>query len=125
MKDIKVTLSQRPERAPNIEAEAEWMEEEGELWYPLGRNKPLEAVVGCWVYLLRDGHLVGRARAEDFEHFERSPSYTYSGEPGQLNGWEVKCVEIEVATRRPKHTGFQGFRYVSDEEQAEFAEAFR
>lgn len=124
MRDIKLTLSRRPERAPNIKAEAEWMQQEGELWYPLGRNKPVEADVGCLVYFVRDGHLVGRAYAEEFRHFERSASYTYSGEDHQLNGWEVKCITIEIATHRPAHKGFQGFRYLTDAERSEFEAAF-
>jgi hypothetical protein len=50
MSNIKLTLSTNPAKhAPSIEVEARWLEEEGELWYPLGRNRPVKQplAAGC------------------------------------------------------------------------------
>lgn len=66
--DIKITLSKDPKkRAPDIKSEAQRFDtkKEGALYYEL-HKKPRHTSAGCWVYFIRDGELVARAKASDF-----------------------------------------------------------
>ncbi len=68
MDDIKLTLSNNPNlRSQTIEEEARWMNQEGPLFYTLGRHKPLCANEGCWVYFIKGGQLAGAPRGTDWE----------------------------------------------------------
>jgi hypothetical protein len=124
MSDIKLTLSTDPtKRAPSIEAEARWLEEEGPLWYPLP-NRPLKARAGCWVYFIRGGKLVARARASSFDPPSNAPTVTYTGRPTNHDSWAVRIEEMELAKIRLDYSGFRGFRYVTDEDLVAFERAF-
>lgn len=126
MDDIKITLSTDEKlRAPSIEAEKEWLEEEGELWYPVGPRCPRRAKEGCWVYFVRGGHLVARGRADEFTPPPTESKFSYTGEEDRTSGWEVRISAMELATRRIQHKGFRGFRYVTPEEKADFEAAFK
>lgn len=125
MSDIKLTLSKKSKRAPSIEEEARWMEEEGPLFYPLGANRPRAAQPGCWVYFIRDRQLVARAHADKFVLFDKATElHSYSGMLEQGTGWHVQCSRMELARVRPPAGGFQGFWYVRGQEQSEFESAF-
>jgi hypothetical protein len=124
--DIKLTLStEARNRAPTIEAEATWLAREGKLYYPLS-GRPRRGVPGCWVYFIRAGELVARARAMDFRRMESSElGGSYTGVPQDSAGWHVAVIPpMELATRRVPHEGFQGFRYVSQSDAAQFEKAF-
>jgi hypothetical protein len=130
MRDIKLTLSQdKKRRSPTVEDEAEWVNLEKEIFYPL-QACPREAQVGCRVYFIRAGQLVARAKADEFRHLpvgENRKSYT--GVSEEKGGWHVLCSSMDVL---PKHKRllheppfFQGFRYVTPTEQASFERVFR
>ena len=127
MADIKLTLSNNTNlRSPNIEEEARWMQEEGPIYYAL-QGKPKEALPGGWVYFVREGLLAARAKADDFVENSDLPSdegQTYTGEPSPIKRWSVVCSSMETATHPIPHPGFQGFRYVTPEEQSDFEQAF-
>jgi hypothetical protein len=132
MADIKLTLSQNSRlRSRSIKEEAQWMEEEGPIYYNLGRNKPLHAEEGCWVYFIRAGRLAGRARADrigklrDLHPNLELVSYTGEEQPVGPESWQVACRKMEIASHPVPHEGFQGFRYVRPEEQKAFENAFR
>jgi len=124
MRDIKLTLATDRTRASTVEQELSWLRSVGELWYPLHTGKPKDAGKGSWVYFIRDGHLVARARAESIDPPTSKPKYGYSGEPQPSKAWEVRITEMEIAKQHPAHPGFQSFRYVRDEERQEFEAAF-
>jgi hypothetical protein len=77
------------------------------------------------VYFIRDRQLVARARADEFVLFDTATKlYSYSGMPEQGTGWHVQCSRMDLARVRPPTEGFQGFRYVRDQEQRQFESAF-
>ena len=125
MADIKMTLSRDPSlRAPNIEEEKRWLEKEGRLWYPLGRYCPKKAHPGCWVYFIRGGRLVARAKAISFDPPSNTPKVSYKGVLAKQGSWEVCITSMELAKQVVLYKGFQGFRYVTDQEKRQFEEAF-
>ncbi len=127
MDDIMVTLSADPQlRSPNIEKEAEWAKREGSLYYPLGANRPLRSSSGCWIYFIREGKMVARARIEGFFEWEELPKplFTYTGERESRRRWWVKYGGFALAKRSISHKGFQGFRYIARNERAKFARSF-
>ena len=126
MRDIKLTLSTDPaKRSPSTEEEARWLAKQGELWYPLGPNRPVEAGPGCWVYFIRGGKLVSRAKAESFDPPSGKAKVSYTGSPtNRGSSWEVRVTAMELARVRLDHPGFRGFRYVTPDEQASFERAF-
>lgn len=125
MSDLKLTLSADPaKRSPSIEEEAHWLEEAGQLWYPLGPNRPLKAQPGCWIYFIRGGKLVARAGASSFDPPPRGPMFSYTGRPTNQGSWQVRIEYMELAKSRLDYPGFQGFRYVTADEQAAFERAF-
>jgi len=128
MADIKLTLSQNKAlRSPSIDEEAGWMEQEGPIYYTLGANRPLHAEAGCWVYLIRGGGLVARAKADEIRQRDNlEDRYTYTGVATSTKEgvWEVACRRMYKAHERLPLEGFQGFRYVTDEEQEAFEGAF-
>jgi len=99
---------------------------EGSLRYPLGRYRPKQADPGCWVYFLRGGKLAARARADDFVNSPTDELDTYTGEDYRAATWDVVCSEMIVlpCQNRIPMKGFQSFRYVTEEEQADFERAF-
>ena len=126
MRDIKLTLSKNPAmRSPNVEAEANWLKEEGAIYYQLP-SQPREAHAGCFVYFIRDGQLVARAKANDFLYMEAEElGGSYTGVPTTRGGWRVEVVPpMEIAKRPIVHQGFQGFRYVEEDEKGSFERAF-
>jgi len=131
VEDIKLTLSNNTNlRSQTIDEEARWMNQEGPLYYTLGRNKPLRAEAGCWVYFIKGGQLAGRAHAERMgkaSELHPEPLSTYSGEELErdTDKCEVECRTMEVASHPIPHKGFQGFRYVLPEEVRSFENAFR
>lgn len=124
--DIKITLdSHSKKRSPTIEAEARWMLEHGSLWYPL-HAEPKRVHPGCWVFFVRDGRMVARARADRFvQRRELARTSSYAGHRQVPASWNVECSSMQVATHPITHAGFQGFRYVKTEERQEFGAAFR
>jgi len=124
MADIKLTMSTDERvRAPSIEDEQARLKELGALWYPLGSNRPLRAGKRCWVYLIRDGELVARARAEEIGP-PPAELFTYTGQPSKSNSCSVRISEMELATTPIPHTGFRSFRYVTAEEKGKFEAVF-
>lgn len=123
-RDIKITLSLDASRAESIEAEAAWLQEQGQLWYPVGKGQPKFAKAGCWVYFIRKGLLVARAVAKTFKPAGGAQRYSYAGKKTTSTAWEVAIQKMELATRPLPHKGFQGFRYVGDAETPAFEAAF-
>jgi hypothetical protein len=123
---IKLTLGTDVNaRAPSIEDEARWMKEAGPLCYPLGRNRPVHAEEGDCVYFIRAGKMVARAKADRFCQLSGSEErYTFTGEVSKTRGWQVECSRMELAKKPIAFRGFQGFRYVSRDEQICFESAF-
>jgi len=126
MADIKLTLSKDPKkRAPDIESEARWLQKEGHLYYEL-QTQPLRASAGCWVYFVRNGKLMARARASDFRRMTKDElGGSFTGELAHHDGWRVEIKPpMQIAIRPISHAGFQGFRYVRPDEVAAFKRAF-
>ena len=126
MEDLKYTLSTDPSfRSQYIEDEAKWMADQGFLLYPI-HIKPVRAEPGCWIYFVRDGQMVGRARIQGFVTTVVSDDlYTFTGEPASKTCWNIKATAMEIAkTPIETEVGFQSFRYLSDEERRSWAEAF-
>lgn len=126
MAAIKYTLSKDTgRRAPSIEAEAEWLCDEGALWYPLN-VKPQQADKGDLVYLIRDGAMLGRARITDIDWKDASEmGSTYTGAQVKKSCLCFEIKDIERAKRPISHKGFQGFRYVTANELPAFERAFK
>jgi len=124
MPDIKITIIvDASVHAPNIHEDARWLEDEGCLYYPLS-GKPRQASPGCWVYFIRGGALVARAKATEFVWVTKK-LYSYRRKPMRSNRWHVKYVSPLVIAKRPiRHRGFQGFRYVTSAEKRRFESAF-
>jgi hypothetical protein len=108
----------------SIEEEKKWLDKEKKLWYPLGRYCPRDAKPGCWVYFIRRGKLVARAKADAFDPPSHDPKYTYTGKLATRGSWEVQISSMEFAKDPIAHPGFRGFRYVSHDEQLLFEGAF-
>lgn len=126
MADIKLTLSKNTKkRSPDIESEAKWLKKEGVLYYEL-HAKPRQASPGCWVYFIRDGKLLARAKASDFLWMERDDlGGSYTGELTAHDGWRVEVKPpLKIASHPIPHGSFQGFRYVKPEENDAFEQAF-
>jgi hypothetical protein len=126
MADIKYTLSRDISmRTPSIEAEAVWLSEEGSLWYPLN-VKPRRARIGDWVYFIRDGSMVARARITARKPNDASEIFTsYTGENVKTSCYQIQVKQMELARPPVPHKGFQGFRYVTDGELPIFERAFK
>lgn len=125
MADIKLTLStDQRKRSPSIEAEREWLMKEGRLWYPLGRHRPQRLAPGDWIYFIRAGQLVARARIESIDPPSGDPKWSYRDQDTNGGSWEAAITSMELAIRRLPHRGFQGFRYVTPAESDGFAAAF-
>jgi hypothetical protein len=124
MRDIKITLSTSASRAGSIQDELDWLKEEGELWYPVSAGKPQFTRPGLWVYFIRDGHVVARAPIASIDPPSSVTLSSYSGEPMQSRAWQIRVETMELAVQPIRHLGFQGFRYVTDEERALFESAF-
>ena len=101
------------------------MKEKGPVYYPLGPYRPLHAHEGCWVYFMRGGMLVSRAKADRICQLSPEILHTYTGEPTSSRAWQVECSLMELARTSIPHRGFQGFRYVTPGEQARFEAAFK
>ncbi len=124
MADIKVTLSADPEkRTESIIQEAKWLEKEGALWYPL-QGRPKKADPGCWVYFIREGELAARAKSESFDPPSGEQMYGFKGKPEKRDTWKVRVSKMELAKKHLSYKGFQGFRYVTNEEKEKFEKAF-
>ena len=124
--DIKITLSKYPKkRAPDIKSEAQRLKKKGTLYYEL-HKKPRHASAGCWVYFIRDGELVARAKASDFLWMKKEElGGSFTGELPEHDGWRVEVqTPMQIATQPIAHKGFQGFRYVRLEERVAFEQAF-
>ena len=128
MADIKLTLSQDTRlRSNSIEDEAEWVNTQGPIFYGLHRE-PKTAQRGCWVYFVRAGYLVARAKADDFVEQDEDELYTYKNVEQKKSGWSVKCTKMKVLPEQfciSTNSGFQGFQNVQGEEQAQFEAAFK
>lgn len=126
MAAIKYTLSNdRTKRAPSIEAEAEWLNREGSLWYELN-VEPQQADIGDWVYFIRDGLMVARSQITACSWTDASEmggSYTGVETKTSCNRFEIR--KMELAKRPISHKGFQGFRYVTAKELSAFESAFK
>src|SRR5205823_1263967 len=99
MADIKLTLRADPKkRSPSVESEAQWLQDEGRLYYQL-QAQPLKAKPGCRVYFIRDGRLAARARANAFQYKEADElGGTYTGASGLRPGWYVEVIRpMEIA----------------------------
>lgn len=126
MTDIKLTLSKDiKKRAPDIHSEARRLKKVGALYYEL-HTKPLHASNGDWVYFIRDGEVVGRAKANRFLWMSKNDLGTsYTGKLTDHDGWHVEIkAPMQIAFRLIPHNSFQGFRYVRPEEKATLESAF-
>ena len=126
MTDIKLTLSKdTKKRAPDIHSEARRLKKEGALYYEL-HTKPLRASSGDWVYFIRNGEVVARAKASKFLWMSKTDLGTsYTGELADHDGWRVEIKPpMQFASRLIAHSSFQGFRYVRPEEKAALESAF-
>jgi hypothetical protein len=125
MAHIKLTLNKDdPIYARDIGKEADWMSQEGKLWYAL-HTRPKSAHPGCWVYFILDGQLRARAKAINFVETSKEEEYSYSGHKHQRKKWTVECSSpMEPAILPISHQGFQGFRYVTLDEEGAFEKAF-
>jgi hypothetical protein len=122
MNDIKLTLSKDPrKRSPDITSEAQWLMKVGSLNYELNK-KPRHASAGCWVYFIRDSKLVARASARFFVWISKDElGVSFTGELTDQDGWRVEIKPpMQIASRPISHSGFQGFRYVRQDERAAF-----
>lgn len=120
MADIKLALT----KDKCISREAEYMKEQGGLYYPLA-NEPQEAEQGCWVYFILRAHLVARAKAVEFVEFkgdQKRQLLDSNGKDIWKPGWKVKCTDMELPLR--SEGGFESFRYVREDERERFEEAF-
>ena len=127
MADIKLTLSKDTRRrAPNIESEARRLKDEGVLYYEL-HTKPLRASTGSWVYFIRGGKLVARARVGSIRWMSSGElGRSYTGELSSHDGWRVEVkAPMQIAAVAIRHESFQGFRYVRPDEEAAFKRVFR
>lgn len=124
MKDIKYTLSRAADRTNSIEEELKWLRDEGSLSYSLSAGKPQSTGRGNWIYFIRGGELVGRARIKELRPPSGEVRYSYANEPYTVTAWEAVISEMELATSPIPHKGFQGFRYVTDEERSRFEASF-
>jgi hypothetical protein len=122
---IKITLStERRRRAPSIEAEAGWLRRQRSLWYELN-VRPRRAGIGDWVYFIRDGAMVARSHIAACEWKDASEmGGTYTGEKVERSCFRIKVNQMELAKRPLLHQGFQGFRYVTPQEERRFEVAF-
>jgi hypothetical protein len=119
MADIKLTLSQDK----CISREVEHMMEQGGLYYPLN-ELPKERKQVRWVYFILRNRLVARAKVVEIEEFnegQRRPILDYGGKDIWKPGPWVKCADMELPLRSK---GFEGFRYIREDEQKRFEEAF-
>jgi hypothetical protein len=125
--DIKLTLGTDTKlRSPTIQDEARRVQAEGPIYYPL-QGRPRHCGPGDTVYFIRDGTVAARARVDAIVPKSELPRplRTYSGRLGLPTAWSVSCSRMTVASRPVPHSGFQGFRYVSDDELPLFTAAFR
>lgn len=123
-RNIKLTLSTDPNlRAPSIEAEKAWLAKERKLFYPLGPRRPKFSDAGNFVYFIRAGKVVARALIAASATLP-AELWTYTGRKHVFSGFSIQINEMELATRPVPHRGFQGFRYVQPDEEADFEEAF-
>jgi hypothetical protein len=121
---LKATLKTDAHRAHSIEAEAEWMEACGSLYYNLSGPRK-RAQPGCWLYLIKQGQLAARSRVVRFEYLDHPKTvYGYDGHPYQHQGWQLEYSGMELARVRLPMAGFQGCHYVTPEEAGPFARAF-
>lgn len=129
MRDIKLTLSQdKRRRSQTVEDEAAWVNRTRDIKYAIP-TRPREAQAGCWVYFIRAGLLVARAKADEFirlptgEHLE-----SYTGVKEEKGGWHVVISSMEVLpkSKRLPHDPhfFQGYHYVRAHEKTTFERAF-
>ena len=126
MADIKLTLSKDiKKRAPDIYSEARRLKKESALYYEL-HTRPLRASKGNWVYFIRDGEVVARARASNFLWMTKNDlGGSYTGELTDHDGWRVEIKPpMQIASRPVPHKSFQGFWYVRAEERAALESAF-
>jgi hypothetical protein len=126
MADIKLTLSKDiKKRAPDIHSEFRRLKKESALYYEL-HKKPLRASEGDWVYFIRDGEVVARAKASKFLWMSKNAlGGSYTGELTDHDGWRVEIrPPMQIASRPVPHKSFRGFRYVRLEEKAAFESAF-
>jgi hypothetical protein len=123
-RDIKFTLSSTDKkRAPSAAAEAEWMNEVGELRYPV-QGMPRQASPDSRVYFIRDGHVVARARYAGAANDSGEVFHSWDGTREPVGGWQIVCRKMQLAQRLHPHKGFQGFRYVTAEELPAFQSCF-
>jgi hypothetical protein len=89
-------------------------------------KNPLHASAGCWVYFIRDGKLVARAKASKFRRMRKDElGGSFTGVLTDHDGWRVEIKPpMQIASRRIFHNSFQGFRYVRRDEIATFERAF-
>ena len=93
--------------------------------YPLNQL-PCHAGPGCWVYFIRAGEVVARARAVVFEAPGKGGS-SYTGIPQPTPPADVKIeapMEVLKPGKRLECRGFQGYRYVTSRDQSRFFRLF-
>jgi hypothetical protein len=126
MSDLLVTLSTDPSRrAPSIEDEKERLDKEKHLWYPLGPKKPQRADSLRWIYFVREGNVVARAKVDGIELLDpKMELCSFTGEREVVKGYYIQYSGMKITKKPIPHKGFQGFRYVTQMQQRQLEEAF-
>jgi hypothetical protein len=123
MADIMITLStDNAVYTGSMTAEANWAKTDGPLWYPLP-TKPRRASRGAKVYFVLDGHIAGRATIESIES-KSWKGLTHKGIRLKHTGPAVEYLNVEIASKKVRYLGFQGYRYVEGPLLTRFEKAF-
>ena len=71
--------------------------------------------------------MVARAKAVKFRYVKKNElDGTYTGAPAEKDCVRVKVQRpMQIALRPLRHSGFQGFRYVTAQELSTFEDAFK
>ena len=125
MTDIKITLSQdKTIYAGDIDLEDNWLREKELLWYPLCKGKPRKVNTNDWVYFILKGQIVGRARVVKLEKPEVDLK-SYQDKIIKTDRWGIWIKgRIEKPKKIILHPGFQGFRYLKQNEKKRYERAF-
>lgn len=124
---IKYTLSTDPSlRSPSIEEELNFLRVSGYLYYEIQKPKEPKKIVGEFVYFIRAGQMLARAKISGCRWMDASEmGGTYTGVRTEKSCWRFEIKKMELAEWPIQHKGFQGFHYVTAKELPTFERAFK